>query len=233
MKPSIDLKNWPEDASWKRLKLERDNSWIAFFTYLGMPVGERSVLGAYRLFSGRSDVRTPPDKWYSWSKHFHWQDRVVEYERWKSLQGQVEEERKHAEETERWDAIRLQERENGLKIGQALLEKAQAMLRFPLAEVERVVAVYDDGREKEVQIFKPAGWNFGTVARMIEVGSKLVQLMAQMATEHHKIDLGMIYDEAEKVAKQIGGGATREDVLAMADRIVQERQERLDEEGRG
>ena len=227
----LDVTHWPKDALWQRQKGETDEAWMAFFTYLGMHPSERTMDQAYAEFTGRPGAQSPPG-WDRYAREFRWQARVLEYERWRKGREVMEEEKKQREENARWEAVRQQERERGLKIGQALLDKAQAMLQFPLAEVERVTAVYDDGREKEVQIFRPAGWNFGTVARMIEVGSKLTQLMAQMATEHHKIDLSLIYDEADKVAKELGGDLTREDVLAMADRIVREREERLEEEGR-
>jgi hypothetical protein len=204
---------------------------MGFFTYLCLPPQERSVTAAYREFTGDKTGPTP-SRWRAWAGRHHWQERAVEYERWRRTREQVAEEQAQAAEQHKWDEVRKSERERGLNIGRALLEKAQAMLQFPLAEVERVTAVYEDGRPKEIQVFKPAGWNFGTVARMIEVGSKLVQLMAELDTERHRIDLGVIYAEADKVAKEIGGGITREDVLAMADKIVQEHQDRLDEEGR-
>lgn len=230
-KSNLDVTQWPKDAVWNRQQDETDESWMAFFTYLSLHPSERSKDTAYAEFTGREGAQSPPS-WDRWATRYRWAARVLEYERWRKGREVMEEERKQRDENAKWEAIRQQERERGLKIGQALLEKAQAMLQFPLAEVERVTAVYDDGREKEVQIFRPAGWNFGTVARMIEVGSKLTQLMSQMATEHHKIDLSLIYDEADKVAKELGGDITREDVLAMADRIVREREERLEEEGR-
>lgn len=233
VRPELDLSHWPDDAPWKRRRLEKDEAWLAFFTYLGMPPERRTIAAAYREYTGKHGARNASQAWVSWSRVYHWNERVAEYERWRMARRQWEEEQRTAKEAARWEQVREEERNRGLKIGQALIEKAQAMLQFPLAEVERVVSVYDDGREREVQVFKPAGWNFGTVARMIEVGSKLVQLMSQMPTERHHVDLSTVYAEADRVAERIGGGATREDVIAMAERIAQERQERLEEEGRG
>lgn len=232
MKQGANMEQWPDDAPWRRTRTEKDDSWMAFFTYLCLPPHERSITAAYRQFSGEGPETKVPNRWHVWARHHHWQERVVEYERWHRSREQLAAERAKADEAARWDEIRTNERERGLNIGRALLEKAQAMLQFPLAEVVRTTEVYDDGREKEVQVFKPAGWNFGTVARMIEVGSKLVQLMAELDTERHRIDLTTIYNEADKVAAEIGGGVTRDDVLAMAERIVLEHEERAREEGR-
>jgi hypothetical protein len=232
MRPSVNVENWPDQAPWKRRHTEKDDSWMAFFTYLCLPPSERSVTAAYRELTGDKTAEGVPRRWHAWAMYHRWDERAVEYERWRRTRDQIAKEQEQAAEQKKWDDIRKAERERGLGLGRALLEKAQAMLQFPLAEVERVTEVYNDGRAKEVQVFKPAGWNFGTVARMIAVGSKLVQLMAELDTERHRIDLGVIYAEADKVAAEIGGGITREDVLAMADRIVKEHEDRLEDEGR-
>lgn len=229
-RPLIDVDRWPVEAPWKRQSGESEEGWMAFFTYLCLPFDQRTILGAYREFTGEIDAERAAKNWELWAAKNRWNERSVAFERWKRAKEQVVAEQRQAEENEKWEKIRNEERERLMKMGQALLEKAQAMLAFPLAEVERVVSVYPDGSPKEVQIFKPAGWNFGTVARMVEVGGKLVQLMSNMATERHQVDLSIIYDEADRVAREIG--VTRDDVLEMADRIVREREEQLEQEGR-
>jgi hypothetical protein len=219
---TLHINDWPEDASWQRRRKETDASYMAFMLFLSLPIMDRMLKNAYDLDGGPESGLSPNfGTWRNWSSRFHWMERALDYERWRNEVHMIDQANKADEENRRWAEIREKERDNTLDIGRALIEKAKAMLAFPLAEVERVTQVDADGRAREVQIFKPGAWRFGDVARMVDVGTKLVRLAAEMDTERHTVDMRIIWQEAEELAQK--HGLDKRDILAMADRIVEER----------
>ena len=76
-----------------------------------------------------------------------------------------------------WEKRREEWKQKEWDVADKLLERAEQMLTFPVAEV---TYQNDDG---SVQIVKPAKWKPADIARFAEVASKLARLAAEMATE--------------------------------------------------
>lgn len=216
------IKDWPVKAAWQRRRIETDESWMAFLIFLSLKPGERTIQRAFETAGGPQGEgpSSYPKQFQRWSTMHHWNERAVAYDRWVHERDIINDEVARTEETAKWAGIRDRERESQLDMGRALMEKAKAMLQFPLAQVERVTTVYEDGRARDVQIFKPANWRMSDIARLVDVGAKLVRLSAEMETDRKLIDLRIIHREAEQLAKQYGLDA--DDLLAMADQIAEE-----------
>jgi len=65
---------------WDRLENEPDRAYRAFECFLGLPSGERTLLGAYRRHVGNPDAAKPSDTWSGWSSSFAWRERAAAYD---------------------------------------------------------------------------------------------------------------------------------------------------------
>jgi len=65
---------------WDRLENESERAYRAFECFLGLPSGERTLLGAYRRHVGNPDAAKPSDTWSGWSSSFAWRERAAAYD---------------------------------------------------------------------------------------------------------------------------------------------------------
>src|SRR5215207_8426266 len=65
---------------WDRLENEPDRAYRAFESFLSLPSGERTLLGAYRRYVGNPDAAKPSDTWSGWSSAFAWRERAAAYD---------------------------------------------------------------------------------------------------------------------------------------------------------
>jgi hypothetical protein len=65
---------------WDRLENESERSFRAFESFLALPSGERTLLGAYRQHVGNPDAVKPSDTWSGWSNTFAWRERAAAYD---------------------------------------------------------------------------------------------------------------------------------------------------------
>jgi hypothetical protein len=65
---------------WDRLDNEPERAYRAFECFLGLPGGERTLLGAYRRHVGNPDAAKPSDTWSGWSNTFAWRERAAAYD---------------------------------------------------------------------------------------------------------------------------------------------------------
>jgi hypothetical protein len=65
---------------WDRLENEPERAYRAFECFLGLPSGERTLLGAYRRHVGNPDAAKPSDTWSGWSSSFAWRERAAAYD---------------------------------------------------------------------------------------------------------------------------------------------------------
>jgi len=65
---------------WDRLENEPDRAHRAFESFLSLPSGERTLLGAYRRHVGNPDAAKPSDTWSGWSNTFAWRERAAAYD---------------------------------------------------------------------------------------------------------------------------------------------------------
>jgi hypothetical protein len=65
---------------WDRLENEPERAYRAFECFLGLPGGERTLLGAYRQHVSNPDAAKPSDTWSGWSNAFAWRERAAAYD---------------------------------------------------------------------------------------------------------------------------------------------------------
>src|SRR5215208_5070556 len=65
---------------WDRLENEPDRAHRAFESFLSLPSGERTLLGAYRRHVDNPDAVKPSDTWSGWSNTFAWRERATAYD---------------------------------------------------------------------------------------------------------------------------------------------------------
>ena len=65
---------------WDRLENEPERAYRAFESFLNLPRGERTLLGAYRQHVGNPDTAKPSDTWSRWSSQFAWRERAAAYD---------------------------------------------------------------------------------------------------------------------------------------------------------
>lgn len=65
---------------WDRLENEPERAYRAFESFLALPSGERTLLGAYRQHVGNPDAVKPSDTWSGWSSSFAWRERARSYD---------------------------------------------------------------------------------------------------------------------------------------------------------
>jgi hypothetical protein len=112
-----------------------------------------------------------------WSSRYDWQQRAAEYDADLAKAAKAAEERKLQASAGRWAERLIATREEAYQTARQLIEKAEAMLKFPLAE-----QVTKDGKT----VVKPGRWSFADAARMIDVASRLKQLATGLPTDRHE-----------------------------------------------
>jgi hypothetical protein len=65
---------------WDRLENEPERAYRAFESFLSLPSGDRTLLGAYRRHVGNPDAVKPSDTWSGWSSTFAWRERAAAYD---------------------------------------------------------------------------------------------------------------------------------------------------------
>src|SRR5215203_6834609 len=65
---------------WDRLGNEPERAYRAFESFLSLPSGERTLLGAYRRHVGNPEAAKPSDTWSGWSSTFAWRERTAAYD---------------------------------------------------------------------------------------------------------------------------------------------------------
>jgi len=65
---------------WDRLENEPARAFRAFESFLSLPSGERTLLGAYRRHVDNAHALKPSDTWSGWSNAFAWRERAAAYD---------------------------------------------------------------------------------------------------------------------------------------------------------
>jgi hypothetical protein len=101
-------KNSPE--LWHQLSNETPRSYEAFKVFMYLPPAERSVVGAWREWSGNPDAKREPPYFAGWSKDYAWSDRArahdhhLEVIRERGMEAAIE--REAAEQTRQVERVR-------------------------------------------------------------------------------------------------------------------------------
>lgn len=109
-----------------------------------------------------------------WSAKHMWVERVVEFDARLDRTAKEAEEQRLIDSAGIWARRMLETREEAFQLAAKLIEKAEAMLKFPLA-----VTTSQDGKTT----VKPTRWTVGDVARLIETASRLKQLATGLPTD--------------------------------------------------
>lgn len=152
------------------------NQGLRDYALMGARRSLRSLLAEYKKQKSSNPSTKPPTCKFNtisrWSQNYDWVARV---NRWQEL-----EQERAIEERREW---RAQIRQTEWEMHNALIEKAQKMLEFPIRETE---AVMEDGITK--LIIKPVKWSGGTPAQYLDLASKLARLAAEMETSRVAIE---------------------------------------------
>lgn len=153
--------------SWDRQPGETIKAWEAFQVYRDTGA-TRTVSGVARQLNKSRQLLD------RWSKMYNWLARAGAYDNHIANRMLQAQENQIEREAEKWAKRSGEHRERAWKIREALMDKAEAMLNWPLAKVES-----EDGRT----VLHPARWDFGTVARLVDTADKVGRLAADMPTE--------------------------------------------------
>jgi len=141
---------------WDRLTTESERAYHAFESFLGLPSGERTLLGAYRLHVGNPDAVKPSDTWSRWSSEFAWRERAAAYDDHMANKRREAYERGVEEEAERQGALAERTRGRMFELLTLSYDAAISWLEDPewtkenlrSGDVVRIMALHVDVAEK-------------------------------------------------------------------------------------
>lgn len=179
-----------EGNPWEQLPDEPD-VWFDRFDAYRLLGAARTIEEVFRSAKGgRANVqgKRPSRHWYDHAAEWNWEERAGE---WDAHLREIAEE----EELERWRTRHKQYREDLFQIADRVKGNILKMLDMPLVELEKELAEVDsDGRlVKKITIWKPAGWNYASIARLQKELRELDEMLFAgvdeesdpIATEHH------------------------------------------------
>ena len=70
----------PREQLWHRLDRESGRAYQAFKVYAAVPPAERTVVGAWRLWSDNPDAKREPPFFLRWSHTYAWSERARAYD---------------------------------------------------------------------------------------------------------------------------------------------------------
>ena len=174
--------------TWKRQSGESAKAYEAARIYFEMGAERSLEAVAQKCIKSISLLRR-------WSSRLNWVERAKDYDAHEAVKRQVAIDKATADEAAKWAKRQAEIREAGFQTYLALKAKADEMLRFPLARVEK--------RDKDkTTIIEPADWNFNTVVRMQEIALKLGRLSAELSTENFNFDVRKLSDKQLTAVKR-------------------------------
>lgn len=157
------------DSLWDRQPEESAKAYAAFTVYRDMGVG-RSIRATAKAIAKSARLLK------EWSARHQWVSRADAYDAAQRAIAQAGYEAGMRAEAERWALRQNEQRDGEWEMARALMSKAGAMLRFPLA-----TATTEEVDGKVVTIVQPTRWSMRDAATMAEVAAKLARLAADMA----------------------------------------------------
>ncbi|HOW67937.1 MAG TPA: hypothetical protein P5186_16220 [Candidatus Paceibacterota bacterium] len=154
----------------ERLPGESTQAYEAFRTYAGLGPGRSTREVCKRLNKSIALIG-------KWSAKHHWVERAAAFDDRLDRITQEAEEAKLIEKAGEWAERMQHTREEAYQMASRLVEKAEAMLKFPLAET-----ISKDGKT----IIKPGRWTFADAAKMLDVAHRLKQLVTGLPTDRHE-----------------------------------------------
>ena len=152
-----------EQQPWERREGETAKAHRALTEYCRLGVDRSLAAVGQRL--GRSKALME-----RWSSQWEWVERAVAWDEHMSRLEQRAAEVQAAERAKVWVDRDEKLRESRYLMSQKLLDKADQMLRFPLATVTR------DNPDGTTSVVKPARWTMAHAGRMIQAAFEQAQL---------------------------------------------------------
>lgn len=188
-------------ANWDRRDNESAKAYAAFCEYRNMGV-ERSL----NAVSQNLAKSLPFIK--EWSSKHEWVKRAEEWDAHQEEKSRRSMEKARLEIENQWRDRQEQLRQQEWDYAQKLIEKAKAMLDFPLAQKQT-----KPDANGNVTIVNPARWGFSDAARILDTASKLARLAADMNTSKSAVDMTW----RSKAIEDIKAGAIDYKTLADVD----------------
>lgn len=196
--PLVDLvTDQGEIRPWDQQPRETPSAYRAFRTYLEYGPG-RTIVAAFRLQKRKPNAAAADGTWTKWSVLHRWVERVKLYEaRVQRISEQMTDREVEIDAANRLKAKQTY-RDRMFKMADQLVEKAEAMLKFPLEEVTRSETA--DGKTTIVTI-APVRWRMGDVGQIIKAAYQINELVAQMDRASQTLNLN---DFLEQLAQSEG-----------------------------
>jgi hypothetical protein len=166
----------PSKEVWARRPKEPARAYESAWEYFRMGPSRSIDKVAAALFPGgqKGAKRGPKAKQLrKLSSKWQWVKRAAAYDAWIEAKNLDAAELFAIQEAQKWAQRERDRRERKYAQGDLLLEAAETMLKFPLTEVTRTVAVDETGRETQIQVIKPARWAKRDVVRFMLTGHVL------------------------------------------------------------
>lgn len=163
---------------WEQMPHEIPKAYLAFCLYRNLGPRERTVRKAHELYRGmgvgsRKSAGLPP-YFNRWSSDYRWVDRARAYDVWMLEEVRRVEEDKLRDRAGVWAQRFDAQREQEWLQAEALLDKVDQMLAFPIS---RTTTVHEGkGGKRTTIIVEPADWRLADVATIIKTASALGRL---------------------------------------------------------
>jgi hypothetical protein len=182
----------PTCKEWERQPKETPEAFEAFRMYL--LVKEQRKGGQVEV---ARRLGKHPQLMCKWSKRWQWIARYRAYQNYQLLLKEREQASAMREAARAWAGRRIEIREEGFEIGQALLDRARNLLRLPYVDktIKETVTI---GGKKIATVTELVFQQHPRDARLLaETGLKLMRLSADMSTENislPEVDLDALSD---------------------------------------
>lgn len=189
------MKDWDRDNPLARMPDETVKAHAALLAYAELGESRSHVKLAAAFGKTAGYVR----QYERWSSAYSWGDRVAAWEDGRR-------DRAVAELDALWIQRKKEQREKEWALSSALIKKAEEMLTFPLASVQRQESrrVSDDGKTtiEQYTTINPTRWSMRDAATIVDTAAKLARLAAGLETDRQALDVGLTRDDLSKLSDE-------------------------------
>ena len=205
---------------WDRRPGER-NLWYDRFTKYRLQGPDRSLLNVYNLWRTEKGKVARNNAGGAWNRRYRDDDWKARAEAWDAYQRELQE--------EEWQRRQEAHREDEWRTRTAMLDKAEQMLKFPLAQVSRDTQVSDSGQVLHVTEVHPAQWRFSDIPRFLDTASALGRRASGLPKEQQSIDILTAGESLNR--EQLSDGDRRSIIGALGDFLLGQAEGQLPDDG--
>jgi len=187
---------------WLRQEGETEKAFTGFQLYLELGA-DRSVLKAYRLYTGRIEAQQSNGTFSTWATQNNWVARALAYDQWCGSIDNDRYEQSAAKEQSKLAKRRAAANDTAWEMAKLLIEKAKMILKVPILQQTIESEETDDKGNvvKVVKIIMPAKFKVADAALMVKVADNLARLATDMSTSNVSFDLNA---QLKRVAEETG-----------------------------